>query len=168
MPTADLSSWHSLYRDSSPRIGDIIQKVAPFLKMYSEYVKNFDKAVELITTWSEKSLAFQEVISRIQVHWSLYAGPFSPNLVLTRKTFWDKGVCIYKSNLDMLVTRQSINMAPLPYSSFSSPILNSSKVDVLHSSSLLGYLSPMCFLGLLVQLSPKTSLFTHICTIFKQ
>ncbi|XP_020651004.3 FYVE, RhoGEF and PH domain-containing protein 2 isoform X2 [Pogona vitticeps] len=52
--------------DSSPRIGDIIQKVAPFLKMYSEYVKNFDKAVELITTWSEKSLAFQEVISSIQ------------------------------------------------------------------------------------------------------
>ncbi|KAJ7332929.1 hypothetical protein JRQ81_015109 [Phrynocephalus forsythii] len=52
--------------DSNPRIGDIIQKVAPFLKMYSEYVKNFDKAVELITTWSEKSLAFQEVLSCIQ------------------------------------------------------------------------------------------------------
>ncbi|XP_054836493.1 FYVE, RhoGEF and PH domain-containing protein 2 [Eublepharis macularius] len=52
--------------DSSARIGDIIQKVAPFLKMYSEYVKNFDKAVELITTWSEKSLPFQELISNIQ------------------------------------------------------------------------------------------------------
>ncbi|XP_061488446.1 FYVE, RhoGEF and PH domain-containing protein 2 isoform X4 [Rhineura floridana] len=52
--------------DSNPRIGDIIQKVAPFLKMYSEYVKNFDKAVELITTWSEKSLPFQELISSIQ------------------------------------------------------------------------------------------------------
>ncbi|XP_060133005.1 FYVE, RhoGEF and PH domain-containing protein 2 [Zootoca vivipara] len=51
---------------SNPRIGDIIQKVAPFLKMYSEYVKNFDKAVELITTWSEKSLSFQELISSIQ------------------------------------------------------------------------------------------------------
>ncbi|XP_060087511.1 FYVE, RhoGEF and PH domain-containing protein 2 isoform X2 [Heteronotia binoei] len=52
--------------DSNSRIGDIIQKVAPFLKMYSEYVKNFDKAVELITTWSEKSLPFQELISNIQ------------------------------------------------------------------------------------------------------
>ncbi|XP_062996954.1 FYVE, RhoGEF and PH domain-containing protein 2 [Elgaria multicarinata webbii] len=52
--------------DSNPRIGDIIQKVAPFLKMYSEYVKHFDKAVELITTWSEKSLPFQELISSIQ------------------------------------------------------------------------------------------------------
>ncbi|XP_077190450.1 FYVE, RhoGEF and PH domain-containing protein 2 isoform X2 [Paroedura picta] len=52
--------------DSNSRIGDIIQKVAPFLKMYSEYVKNFDKAVELIATWSEKSLPFQELISNIQ------------------------------------------------------------------------------------------------------
>ncbi|XP_042322287.1 FYVE, RhoGEF and PH domain-containing protein 2 isoform X2 [Sceloporus undulatus] len=52
--------------ETNPRIGDIIQKVAPFLKMYSEYVKNFNKAVELITTWSEKSLPFQEIISRIQ------------------------------------------------------------------------------------------------------
>ncbi|KAM3841415.1 FYVE, RhoGEF and PH domain-containing protein 2 [Vipera latastei] len=52
--------------DFNPRIGDIIQKVAPFLKMYSEYVKNFDKAMHLITVWSEKALPFQELISNIQ------------------------------------------------------------------------------------------------------
>uniref|UniRef100_A0A8C0GME5 FYVE, RhoGEF and PH domain containing 2 n=1 Tax=Chelonoidis abingdonii TaxID=106734 RepID=A0A8C0GME5_CHEAB len=51
---------------SNPRIGDVIQKLAPFLKMYGEYVKNFDKAVELITTWWEKSLPFQELIVDIQ------------------------------------------------------------------------------------------------------
>uniref|UniRef100_A0A7M4E5P6 FYVE, RhoGEF and PH domain containing 2 n=1 Tax=Crocodylus porosus TaxID=8502 RepID=A0A7M4E5P6_CROPO len=51
---------------SNPRIGDVIQKLAPFLKMYGEYVKNFDRAVELITTWSEKSLPFQELIADIQ------------------------------------------------------------------------------------------------------
>ncbi|XP_051664678.1 FYVE, RhoGEF and PH domain-containing protein 2 [Manacus candei] len=50
----------------NPRIGDVIQKLAPFLKMYGEYVKNFDKAVELITAWSEKSLPFQELIADIQ------------------------------------------------------------------------------------------------------
>ncbi|KFQ99048.1 FYVE, RhoGEF and PH domain-containing protein 2, partial [Opisthocomus hoazin] len=49
-----------------PRIGDVIQKLAPFLKMYGEYVKNFDKAVELITVWSEKSPPFQELIADIQ------------------------------------------------------------------------------------------------------
>uniref|UniRef100_A0A8B9QYY0 FYVE, RhoGEF and PH domain-containing protein 2 n=2 Tax=Anas platyrhynchos TaxID=8839 RepID=A0A8B9QYY0_ANAPL len=52
---------------SHPRIGDMIQKLAPFLKMYGEYVKNFNKAVELITVWTEKSLPFQELIADIQV-----------------------------------------------------------------------------------------------------
>ncbi|KAJ7426668.1 FYVE, RhoGEF and PH domain-containing protein 2 [Willisornis vidua] len=50
----------------NPRIGDVIQKLAPFLKMYGEYVKNFDKAVELITAWSDKSPPFQELIADIQ------------------------------------------------------------------------------------------------------
>lgn len=57
----------SLHRSCNPRIGDVIQKLAPFLKMYGEYVKNFDKAVELITVWSEKSPPFQELIADIQV-----------------------------------------------------------------------------------------------------
>ncbi|XP_051495150.1 FYVE, RhoGEF and PH domain-containing protein 2 isoform X2 [Apus apus] len=50
----------------NPRIGDVIQKLAPFLKMYGEYVRNFDKAMELITVWSEKSPPFQELIADIQ------------------------------------------------------------------------------------------------------
>lgn len=51
---------------ATPRIGDVIQKLAPFLKMYSEYVKNFERAVELLATWTEKSPQFQEVLTRIQ------------------------------------------------------------------------------------------------------
>uniref|UniRef100_A0A665U0B8 FYVE, RhoGEF and PH domain containing 4a n=1 Tax=Echeneis naucrates TaxID=173247 RepID=A0A665U0B8_ECHNA len=31
---------------SKPRIGDILQKLTPFLKMYAEYVKNFDKVIQ--------------------------------------------------------------------------------------------------------------------------
>ncbi|KAM5262860.1 FYVE, RhoGEF and PH domain-containing protein 2 [Ctenodactylus gundi] len=50
----------------TPRIGDVIQKLAPFLKMYSEYIKNFERAAELLATWTEKSPSFQEVIARIQ------------------------------------------------------------------------------------------------------
>uniref|UniRef100_F7FYW3 FYVE, RhoGEF and PH domain containing 2 n=2 Tax=Monodelphis domestica TaxID=13616 RepID=F7FYW3_MONDO len=49
-----------------PRIGDVIQKLAPFLKMYSEYVKNFKRAAELLVIWTEKCPPFQEVITRIQ------------------------------------------------------------------------------------------------------
>nr|XP_020741432.1 FYVE, RhoGEF and PH domain-containing protein 2 isoform X2 [Odocoileus virginianus texanus] len=51
---------------TTPRIGDVIQKLAPFLKMYSEYVKNFERAIELLATWTDKSAPFQEVITRIQ------------------------------------------------------------------------------------------------------
>uniref|UniRef100_A0A665U0Q1 FYVE, RhoGEF and PH domain containing 4a n=1 Tax=Echeneis naucrates TaxID=173247 RepID=A0A665U0Q1_ECHNA len=38
---------------SKPRIGDILQKLTPFLKMYAEYVKNFDKAMELLKQWTD-------------------------------------------------------------------------------------------------------------------
>ncbi|XP_066093719.1 FYVE, RhoGEF and PH domain-containing protein 2 isoform X2 [Saccopteryx bilineata] len=51
---------------ATPRLGDVIQKLAPFLKMYSEYVKNFERAAELLATWTEKSPPFQEVLTRIQ------------------------------------------------------------------------------------------------------
>ncbi|XP_036023863.1 FYVE, RhoGEF and PH domain-containing protein 2 [Onychomys torridus] len=52
---------------ATPRIGDVIQKLAPFLKMYSEYVKNFERAAELLATWMDKSQPFQEVVTRIQL-----------------------------------------------------------------------------------------------------
>ncbi|KAM8930764.1 FYVE, RhoGEF and PH domain-containing protein 3 [Pelodytes ibericus] len=52
--------------DTNPRIGDILQKLAPFLKMYGEYVKNFDKAMEMVNTWTQRSSLFKEVIQTIQ------------------------------------------------------------------------------------------------------
>lgn len=55
-------------RDRYPRIGDILQKLAPFLKMYGEYVKNFDRAVELVNTWTERSTQFKVIIHEVQVH----------------------------------------------------------------------------------------------------
>ncbi|KAG9334441.1 hypothetical protein JZ751_007638 [Albula glossodonta] len=52
--------------DSMPRIGDILQKLTPFLKMYAEYVKNFDKAMELLKQWTERSPQFKAIILDIQ------------------------------------------------------------------------------------------------------
>ncbi|XP_038154360.1 FYVE, RhoGEF and PH domain-containing protein 1 isoform X2 [Cyprinodon tularosa] len=52
--------------DSNPRIGDILQKLAPFLKMYGEYVKNFDRAMELVNIWMERSTQFKAIIQEIQ------------------------------------------------------------------------------------------------------
>lgn len=40
---------------------------APFLKMYAEYVKNFDNAIALITQWADKSKAFADLLLDIQV-----------------------------------------------------------------------------------------------------
>uniref|UniRef100_A0A3B4GV16 FYVE, RhoGEF and PH domain containing 1 n=2 Tax=Haplochromini TaxID=319058 RepID=A0A3B4GV16_9CICH len=52
--------------DLNPRIGDILQKLAPFLKMYGEYVKNFDRAMELVNIWMERSTQFKTIVQEIQ------------------------------------------------------------------------------------------------------
>nr|BAC34624.1 unnamed protein product [Mus musculus] len=52
--------------DTNPRLGDILQKLAPFLKMYGEYVKNFDRAMGLVSTWTQRSPQFKDVIHTIQ------------------------------------------------------------------------------------------------------
>ncbi|XP_041048279.1 FYVE, RhoGEF and PH domain-containing protein 3-like isoform X1 [Carcharodon carcharias] len=52
--------------DKNPRIGDILQKLAPFLKMYGEYVKNFDRAMDLVNSWTQRSSQFKSIIQEIQ------------------------------------------------------------------------------------------------------
>ncbi|KAL0968510.1 hypothetical protein UPYG_G00267820 [Umbra pygmaea] len=52
--------------ESTPRLGDIMQKLTPFLKMYAEYIKNFDKAMELLKQWTERSPQFKAIIQEIQ------------------------------------------------------------------------------------------------------
>jgi len=44
-----------------------MQKFAPFLKLYSEYVKNFDSAMETITYWLDKCPRFLQIVKDIQV-----------------------------------------------------------------------------------------------------
>ncbi|XP_065543009.1 FYVE, RhoGEF and PH domain-containing protein 3 isoform X1 [Lathamus discolor] len=50
----------------NPRLGDILQKLAPFLKMYGEYVKNFDRAMDIVNTCMQRSSPFKDVIQNIQ------------------------------------------------------------------------------------------------------
>ncbi|XP_073079436.1 FYVE, RhoGEF and PH domain-containing protein 4 isoform X2 [Manis javanica] len=52
--------------DTTPRIGDILQKLAPFLKMYGEYVKGFDNAMELVKNMTERIPQFKSVVEEIQ------------------------------------------------------------------------------------------------------
>lgn len=52
--------------DLNPRIGDIMKNFAPFLKMYTEYVKNFDHAMNLINTLQNKVPRFAAIVNEIQ------------------------------------------------------------------------------------------------------
>ncbi|KAK2893079.1 hypothetical protein Q8A67_013067 [Cirrhinus molitorella] len=56
-----MSQW-----DSTPRIGDILAQLAPFLRMYAEYIKNFDSAMDLLKQWMERSAQFSAIIQDIQ------------------------------------------------------------------------------------------------------
>ncbi|XP_033745206.1 FYVE, RhoGEF and PH domain-containing protein 4-like isoform X1 [Pecten maximus] len=56
-----MKNWESL-----PKIGDLMRSNAPFLKLYTEYVKNFDHAMNLINAWSEKSSRFAAIMQEIQ------------------------------------------------------------------------------------------------------
>ncbi|KAM6895621.1 FYVE, RhoGEF and PH domain-containing protein 4-like [Xenentodon cancila] len=50
----------------SPGLGKAVLQHAPFLRMYADYVRNFDQAMELVRTWTERSSAFRNVIQEIQ------------------------------------------------------------------------------------------------------
>ena len=42
-------------------------KLAPFLKLYTEYVKNYDKAMSLIDKWRTQSPKFAGLLQEIEV-----------------------------------------------------------------------------------------------------
>ncbi|XP_072235228.1 FYVE, RhoGEF and PH domain-containing protein 4-like isoform X2 [Leuresthes tenuis] len=49
-----------------PGLGGALLQHAPFLRMYADYVRNFDGAMELLRTWTERSAAFRNIIQDIQ------------------------------------------------------------------------------------------------------
>ena len=44
-----------------------MKESAPFLKMYSEYVQNFDNSINLINVYRDKNPRFAKIINDIQV-----------------------------------------------------------------------------------------------------
>ena len=55
------------YRESSKRIGDIMKNLTPFLKLYTEYVKNYETASNLLVTWRHKNSAFGKLMTDAEV-----------------------------------------------------------------------------------------------------
>ncbi|XP_072050566.1 FYVE, RhoGEF and PH domain-containing protein 4-like isoform X3 [Amphiura filiformis] len=52
--------------EENPSIGDILRRLAPFLKLYSDYVSNFDNSMKLLNLWSQKAPKFGSLLSEIQ------------------------------------------------------------------------------------------------------
>ncbi|XP_051247967.1 FYVE, RhoGEF and PH domain-containing protein 4-like isoform X2 [Dicentrarchus labrax] len=50
----------------SPGLGNVLLQHAPFLRMYADYIRNFDQAMELVRTWTERSSAFRNIIQDVQ------------------------------------------------------------------------------------------------------
>ena len=67
------------------RIGDIMVKNAPFLKMYTEYVKNFDTAMTTINNFYAKNSKFAAIVDEIHVSLCNYHLHFS---LIMKYFFW--------------------------------------------------------------------------------
>ncbi|XP_061922468.1 FYVE, RhoGEF and PH domain-containing protein 2-like isoform X1 [Entelurus aequoreus] len=49
-----------------PGLGEVLLHHAPFLRMYADYVSNFQPAMELLRTWTERSSTFRNLLHDIQ------------------------------------------------------------------------------------------------------
>lgn len=57
----------SLYRDENSQLADIFLKKGPYLKMYSTYIREFDKNVALLEEQTKRNLAFGAVVREFEV-----------------------------------------------------------------------------------------------------
>lgn len=76
------------WRHESPGLGKALLQHAPFLRMYADYIRNFDRAIELVRTWTERSSTFRNIIHDIQAR----------NAHQNRVVF----VCLRVSRLDLI------------------------------------------------------------------
>ena len=53
------------HRETNRRIGDLMSVLGPYLKMYTDYVKNFENASEFIDTWRDRSRDFAKMICEV-------------------------------------------------------------------------------------------------------
>lgn len=56
-----------MYRDENAQLADIFVKKGPYLKMYSTYIREFDKNVALLVEQSKKNPAFGAVVREFEV-----------------------------------------------------------------------------------------------------
>ena len=55
-----------MYRSTNPRIGDILLSRAPYLKLYTEYISKFDKALKTLEEFTKKNPVFAQVLKEFE------------------------------------------------------------------------------------------------------
>uniref|UniRef100_A0A3B3ZJS4 FYVE, RhoGEF and PH domain containing 4b n=1 Tax=Periophthalmus magnuspinnatus TaxID=409849 RepID=A0A3B3ZJS4_9GOBI len=65
---SSIFSFHNqfLLPDLENCLGSVLLQHAPFMRMYADYVRNFDQSLDLVRTWTERSSAFRNIIQEIQ------------------------------------------------------------------------------------------------------
>lgn len=58
---------HCVCRDNNSKVADIFLKKGPYLKMYSTYIREFDKNVALLEEQTKKNPAFGSVVREYEV-----------------------------------------------------------------------------------------------------
>lgn len=58
-------------RSADPRIADIFEKKGAFLKMYTDYIREFESMVALLDDMRQKHPAFDRVVSDFEVRSSV-------------------------------------------------------------------------------------------------
>ena len=84
-----MEKWHT--GPEYQRIGDIMLKNAPFLKMYTEYVKNFDTAMNTMNTQYNKNSKFSAIVDDIHVSDEIIPDNFCSDPTLCR-AWWSARV----------------------------------------------------------------------------
>lgn len=62
-----VNPFHFVCRNENAKLADIFLKKGPYLKMYSTYIREFDKNVTLLEEQTKKNPAFGAIVRKFEV-----------------------------------------------------------------------------------------------------
>ena len=72
------------HRSTHEGLGDVIARLAPFLKLYATYTAGFEDAMKTLTEWTKRDRKFDTLIREFEVTNSFtYTHAHIPQLILT-------------------------------------------------------------------------------------
>ena len=56
-----------MHRSTQEGLGDVIERLAPFLKLYAHYVAGYKDAMNMLTTWTKREKKVEAVVREFEV-----------------------------------------------------------------------------------------------------